>query len=158
LDAYYEANMDLISIDPQLNMYDERWPIRTYLPNCPPPKFVFNGQGDLNRCGRALDSIVCGGSIISGGTVERSVVGANVRINSYAQVEDSILFDHVEIGRHCRIRRAIIDKGIKIPSGVEIGYDLELDRERGFTVSEGGVVVLASTDGVEKLKDAPCLA
>ncbi|MFO0915769.1 MAG: glucose-1-phosphate adenylyltransferase [Pirellulales bacterium] len=157
LDAYYEANMDLISIDPQLNMYDEHWPVRTHLPNVPPPKFVFNGQGDQMRCGRAMDSIVCGGSIVSGGSLERCIVGSKVRVNSYAHIEDSILFDNVEIGRHCRIRRAIIDKGIRIPSGVEIGYDLELDKERGFTISEGGVVVLASSDGVEKLRQTPCL-
>lgn len=155
LDAYYEANMDLVGIDPQLNMYDQRWPIRTYQPNLPPPKFVFNGQGDdPNRCGRALDSIVSSGSIVSGGHVERSVLGWHTRVNSYALVEDSILFDNVEVGRHCRIRRAILDKGIRIPPGVEIGYDLELDRERGFTVSDGGVVVLASSAGVEQLQRA----
>ena len=109
LDAYYEANMDLVSVDPQLNMYDEQWPIRTYQPNSPPPKFVFAAQ---ERRGYALDSIVCLGSIVSGGQVRRSILGPTTRVNSYAQVEDSILFDGVDIGRHAQIRRAIIDKGV----------------------------------------------
>lgn len=148
LDAYYEANMDLVSVDPQLNMYDERWPIRTYHPNVPPPKFVF-AEGEGGRRGQALDSIVCLGSIISGGQVYRSIVGNNCRVNSYAVIEDSILFDHVDIGRHAKIRRAIIDKGVHIPSGVQIGFDHEQDRARGFTVSENGVTVIAKADGVE---------
>lgn len=128
LDAYYEANRDLISVDPELNMYDEAWPIRTYQPNLPPPKFVF---AEERRRGVALDSIVCLGSIVSGGQVERSIVGHRVRINSFAQVMDSILFDGVDIGRFARVRRAIIDKGVKIPPGVEIGYDPKVDLERG---------------------------
>jgi glucose-1-phosphate adenylyltransferase len=151
LDAYYEANMDLVSVDPLLNMYDDHWPIRTYQPNLPPPKFVFAGLGDGERCGRALDSIVCQGTIISGGLVERSVIGPRVRINSFSHVEDSILFSGVDVGRHSRVRRAIIDKGVRIPQEVEIGYDLDLDRERGFTVTESGVVVIAKAAGVEHL-------
>ncbi len=154
LDAYFDANMDLISIDPQLNMYDEHWPIRTYLPNYPPPKSVFAGAGENARRGQALDSIVCQGSIISGGTVERSVLGNNTRVNSFAHVEDSILLDHVDIGRHSRVRRAIIDKGVHIPPGTEIGFDPEHDRARGFTVSEGGVVVIAKADGVDHFVEA----
>jgi glucose-1-phosphate adenylyltransferase len=149
LDAYYEANMDLIAVDPQLNLYDQRWPIRTYQPNLPPPKFVFAEEHPGGRRGQALDSIVCQGSILSGGSVYRSVIGANVRVNSYAVVEDSILFDHVDIGRHAKIRRAIIDKGVHIPAGVEIGYDHDLDRARGFVVSDNGVTVIAKADGVE---------
>jgi glucose-1-phosphate adenylyltransferase len=149
LDAYYEANMDLVSVDPQLNMYDERWPIRTYLPSFPPPKFVFAEEGFNARRGQALDSIVCQGSIVSGGTVERSLLGANTRVNSFAHVQDSILLDHVDIGRHARVRRAIIDKGVHIPPDTEIGFDPEHDRARGFTVSEGGVVVIAKADGVD---------
>ncbi len=149
LDAYYEANLDLISVDPQLNMYDERWPIRTYQPNYPPPKFVFAETGSNARCGHALDSIVCQGSIISGGRVERSILGANTRINSFAVVEDSILFDSVDIGRHTRVRRAIIDKGVHIPPGLEIGYDHDLDRSRGFVVSDAGVTVIAKGEGME---------
>ncbi len=117
LDAYFEANMDLVSVDPLLNMYDERWPIRTYHPNFPPPKFVFAEEGPDARRGQALDSIVCQGSIISGGHVERSILGPNMRINSFAHVQDSILFDGVDIGRQARIRRAIIDKGVHIPPG-----------------------------------------
>ena len=149
LDAYFEANMDLIKIDPLLNMYDDQWPIRTFQPNLPPPKFVFGSRGEEGRMGRALDSIVCPGTIVSGGLVERCVVGPRCRINSFAKVEDSILFEGVEVGRHAKIRRAIIDKGVSIPAGVEIGYDLELDRRRGLTVSEGGIVVLAKSDGIE---------
>jgi glucose-1-phosphate adenylyltransferase len=149
LDAYYEANMDLVAVDPQLNMYDEHWPIRTYLPNYPPPKFVFAEQGLNARRGQALDSIVCQGSIISGGTVERSLLGTNTRVNSFAHVQDSILLDGVDIGRHARVRRAIIDKQVHIPPGTRVGFDAEEDRARGFTVSDGGVVVIAKADGVD---------
>ncbi|MBL9125288.1 MAG: glucose-1-phosphate adenylyltransferase [Planctomycetaceae bacterium] len=154
LDAYYEANMDLVSVDPLLNLYDDRWPIRTFHPNLPPPKFVFAEEGPTGRRGQALDSIVCQGSILSGGRVNRSIIGANARINSYAQVEDSILFDHVDIGRHTKIRRAIIDKGVHIPPNIEIGYDQDLDRARGFTISEGGITVIAKADGVEHFVDS----
>ena len=149
LDAYYETNMDLISVDPQLNMYDRDWPIRTYQPNLPPPKFVFAEQGPAARRGEALDSIICQGCIVSGGQVTRSIVGSDSRINSYAQVEDSILFEGVDVGRHAKIRRAIIDKGVHIPAGIEIGYDAALDRSRAFTVSENGVTVIAKTHGAE---------
>jgi len=151
LDAYYEANMDLISVDPELNMYDEAWPIRTYQPNYPPPKFVF---ADEKRRGYALDSIVCLGSIISGGKVERSIVGPKVRVNSYAEIQDSILFGEVEIGRHAKVRRAIIDKGVVIPPGVEIGYDPQLDLGRGFTVTENGITVIAKADGLEQFLES----
>jgi glucose-1-phosphate adenylyltransferase len=151
LDAYFEANMDLVGVDPLLNMYDEVWPIRTYQPILPPPKFVFGSIGQGDRRGFALDSIVCQGSIVSGGRVERSIVGPEGRVNSYAHVEDSILFGGVDVGRHAKVRRAIIDKDVKIPPGVQIGYDLELDRQRGFVVSDGGVVVIAGSDGVERL-------
>ncbi|MFH1924022.1 MAG: glucose-1-phosphate adenylyltransferase [Planctomycetota bacterium] len=142
LDAYYEANMDLVSVDPQLNMYDEAWPIRTYQPNSPPPKFVFS---DAHRCGHAMDSIVCLGSIISGGEVRQSIVGPQARINSFAQVDRSILFSGVDVGRRAKVRRAIIDKGVSIPAGVQIGYDPELDTARGFTVTESGVTVIAQS-------------
>jgi glucose-1-phosphate adenylyltransferase len=153
LDAYFEANMDLVAIDPLLNMYDFHWPIRTYSPNQPPPKFVFGSDGIADRQGCALDSIVCQGTIVSGGRVERSVLGPVVRVNSYAHVEDSILFQGVNIGRHAKVRRAIIDKGVTIPPEMEIGYDLDEDRARGFTVSPGGVVVIAKADSVERLAD-----
>jgi glucose-1-phosphate adenylyltransferase len=149
LDAYYEANMDLISVDPQLNMYDHRWPIRTHQPNLPPPKFVFAETGESARRGEALDSLVCPGSILSGGGVQGSIVGAGCRVNSRAQVEDSILFEGVDIGRGARVRRAIVDKGVHIPAGMEIGFDVEQDRAQGFTVSPSGVVVIAKADGFE---------
>jgi glucose-1-phosphate adenylyltransferase len=149
LDAYYEANLDLITVDPLLNVYDERWPTRTYHPNYPPPKFVFAGEGPDARRGQALDTIICMGSIVSGGTVARSIVGSNCRVNSYALVQDSILFEGVHVGRHAKVRRAIIDKGVHIPQGIEIGYDVEQDRARGFTISDGGIVVIAKADGVE---------
>ncbi len=150
VDAYYEANMDLVTVDPFLNLYDQRWPIRTYMPNLPPPKFVFAEEGEGGRRGDAVDSIVCVGSIVSGGRVVRSVLGAQVRINSYAQVADSILFDRVDVGRHAKIRRAIIDKDVHIPAGAEIGYDENLDRERGFTVTDSGLTIIAKTDGTEQ--------
>ncbi|MBM99934.1 MAG: glucose-1-phosphate adenylyltransferase [Planctomycetaceae bacterium] len=159
LDAYYEANMDLISVDPQLNMYDQRWPIRTYQPNFPPPKFVFSGaDGDYERCGRAMDSIICPGSIISGGLVEHSILSPNVRINSYAHVEGSILYEGVNVGRRAHVRNAIIDKGISIPAGARIGLDPEEDRANGFTISDNGIVVIANSDGVEHLEHQVQLA
>ena len=153
LDAYYEANMDLVAVDPLLNMYDDRWPIRTYQHNFPPPKFVFSEEGNEDRAGRAMDSIVCQGSIVSGGRVDHSILGAHVRVNSYAHVEDSILFESVDVGRRAKVRRAIVDKGVQIPPGVHIGYDLDHDRERGFLVSDSGIVVIAQTDGVEHMSD-----
>jgi glucose-1-phosphate adenylyltransferase len=150
LDAYYEANMDLIAVHPELNLYDDSWPIRTYQPQSPPPKFVFaDTSGPNARCGQALDSMVCAGCIISGGQVRRSILSPRVRINSWATVEDSILFDGVDIGRHTRIRRAIIDKGVRIPERTEIGYDADHDRARGFTVTESGIVVIAKTEAFD---------
>ncbi len=151
LDAYYEANMDLVSIDPQLNMYDEHWPIRTYQPYYPPPKFVFSGKEEDDRIGHAMDSIVCQGSIISGGTVEKSILSPNVRVNSYARIEGSILFQGVDVGRRAKIRNAIIDKGVCIPPGVEIGFDPEEDRRRGLTVTETGIVVIPKGDNFDHL-------
>lgn len=148
IDAYFEANMDLVAVNPELNLYDSSWPVRTYQPPCPPPKFVFAELGkNSSRAGLALDSMVCAGSIISGGRVTRSVLSPNVRVNSWAQVEDSILFEGVNVGRHAKIRRAIIDKGVNVPEGIEIGYDHDEDRRRGFTVSDKGVVVIAKNEG-----------
>jgi glucose-1-phosphate adenylyltransferase len=159
LDAYYQANMDLIDVDPVLNLYDREWPIRTYQPQLPPPKFVFNdGPGDASRRGEAHDSVVCQGCIISGGHVRRSILSPNVRVNSFAVVESSILFDGVNVGRHCRIRRAIIDKDVQLPAGTTIGHSLEHDRQRGFTISEQGVVIIAKSElpetFAERLKQA----
>jgi glucose-1-phosphate adenylyltransferase len=148
LDAYYQANMDLVEVDPVLNLYDREWSIRTYQPQLPPPKFVFYDEGlrEHARRGEAHDSMVCQGCIISGGHVRRSILSPNVRVNSFALVENSILFDGVDVGRHCRIRRAIIDKDVKIPQNTTIGYDLDHDRQRGFTVTEQGVVVIAKAE------------
>jgi glucose-1-phosphate adenylyltransferase len=146
LDAYYQANMDLVDVDPVLNLYDRDWPIHTHQPQLPPPKFVFEEPGPSARRGEAHDSMVCQGCIVSGGHVRRSVLSPNVRVNSYALVEDSILFSSVDVGRHARIRRAIIDKDVKIPAGTMIGYDLEQDRRRGFQITEQGVVVIAKAE------------
>ena len=143
LDAYYEANMDLIAVDPELNLYNPAWPIRTYNGPNPPAKFVFNEtDGKPPRIGQAVDSIVCPGTVVSGGSVRRSILSPLVRVSSYAQVEDSILLDGVTIGRHARVRRAIIDKGTVVPEGAEIGYDLDRDRKAGWTVTESGLVTL----------------
>ena len=143
LDSYYEANMDLVAVEPELNLYDRSWPLRTYTPQEPPPKFVFAQTAGSNpRLGHALDSLVCSGSILSGGEVRRSVLGYNVRVNSWSTVEESILFDGVEIGRNCKIRRAIIDKRVRLPEGTTVGYDLEQDRAAGYAVTESGIVVI----------------
>jgi glucose-1-phosphate adenylyltransferase len=144
LDAYYTANMDLVSANPVLNLYDREWPIRTWQPQLPPPKFVHGERGlePAARRGEAIDSTIGLGCIVSGGHVYRSILSSNVRVNSYCLVEDSILFEGVTLGRHCRIRKAIIDKKINVPEGVSIGYDLERDRARGFMVTESGVVII----------------
>ncbi len=141
IDAYWEANMDLVSVDPLLNLYDSAWPIRTYQAQNPPAKFVFAQEKKGGRLGIALDSIVAHGCIISGGRIQNTVLSPNVRINSYADVRDSILMENVEIGRRCRIRKAIIDKDVVIPPGTEIGYDPEEDRQR-YHISPSGIVVI----------------
>jgi glucose-1-phosphate adenylyltransferase len=148
LDAYYQANMDLVEIEPVLNLYDREWPIRTFQPQMPPPKFVFGeeGLGPHFRRGEAIDSVLCQGCIISGGHVRKSILSPDVRVNSYSLVENSILFEGVDVGRHCRIRRAIIDKDVKIPQGATVGYDLEEDRRRGFVMTEQGVVVIPKAE------------
>ncbi len=138
LDSYYAANMDLISVTPEFNLYDSEWPLRTYQYQYPPAKTVSH-EGE--RVGRTLNSLVCDGTIVSGGLVERSILGANVRINSYSYITDSILFHNVWVGRHARIRRAIIDKNVVIPEGYEIGFDPEEDKKK-FTVTETGIVVI----------------
>jgi glucose-1-phosphate adenylyltransferase len=138
LEAYYEANMDLVAVSPVFNLYDASWPIRTHQRQYPPAKFVFS---DPNRLGAAFDSIVSSGSIVSGGTVRNSVMSPDVRVNSYCEVDSSIIFSHVNIGRHCRIRRSIIDRDVHIPEGTIIGYDTEADRQRYF-VTESGITVV----------------
>jgi glucose-1-phosphate adenylyltransferase len=138
LDAYYDANMDLRAVAPALNLYNREWKLRTAGFEDPPAKFVFDEEG---RRGTALDSIVSGGSILSGGTVKGSILGRGVRVHTGAQVEDSILFDNVDIGRHSKIKRAILDKNVRIPEGTTIGYDLEEDKKR-YYVTESGIVVV----------------
>lgn len=140
IESYYAANMDLVSPSPQLNLYNYRWPILTNQGNVPPAKTVFDDEG---RRGQNLDSLVCGGCITSGGTVRRSIVGSCTKINSYSLVEDSILFENVEIGRYAKIRRAIIDENVSIPEGTVIGYDSDEDRQRGYTVTDCGIVVVS---------------
>ena len=138
LEAYYEANMDVVSISPVFNLYDEAWPIRTHQRQYPPAKFVFEEAG---RTGTALDSIVSAGCIVSGGTVRYSILSPDVRVNSYTEVDSSILFSHVNIGRHCRIRRAIVDRDVHIPEGTTIGFDPESDRQKYFVTDSGITVV-----------------
>jgi glucose-1-phosphate adenylyltransferase len=139
LDAYYQASMDLVAVDPVFDLYNEEWPILTWSYPYPPAKFVHEG-GD--RRGRALNSLVASGAVVSGGGVHRSILASRVRVNSFAVVEDSVLFDNVEVGRGALVRRAVIDKNVRIPDGEQIGVDLERDRKL-FTVSESGVVVIA---------------
>ncbi|MFN3920115.1 MAG: glucose-1-phosphate adenylyltransferase [Methylohalobius sp.] len=140
IDAYWAANMELIGVDPELNLYDQDWPIWTYQRHLPPAKFVFEDKAH-DRVGQAFDSMVCDGVIISGATVRHSILSTNVRVNSWALVEDSVILPDVNIGRHAKIRRAIIDRGCEIPQGMEIGYDLEEDKKR-FDVSPGGIVTV----------------
>lgn len=144
LDAYYEANMDLVAVTPEFNLYDQRWPIRTKAVQQPPAKFVFAQEG--RRMGIALDSIVSAGCIISGGRVVRSILSPAVRVNSYCEVEYSILMPNVEIGRYSRIRRAIIDTGVIVPEGAAIGFDAKQDREAGYHVTESGITVVPSKE------------
>jgi glucose-1-phosphate adenylyltransferase len=138
LEAYYEANMDIVSVSPVFNLYDEDWPIRTHQRQYPPAKFVFAEAG---RTGTALDSIVSSGCIVSGSTVKASVLSPDVRVNSYSEVDDSILFSHVNIGRHCRVRKSIIDRDVHVPEGTTIGFDPDADRQRYFVTDTGITVV-----------------
>ena len=144
LDAYYEANMDLVAVSPIFNLYDKSWPLRTWQHQYPPVKSVF---ADQERMGVALDSIVGSGSIISGGRVKRSVLGYDVRVNSYCEIENSIIFNHVNIGRYSRIRNAIIDRHVSLPEHTEIGYDAENDRNR-YGGTEGGVVTVVREESM----------
>ncbi|MDR3590590.1 MAG: glucose-1-phosphate adenylyltransferase [Negativicutes bacterium] len=139
IDSYYDANMDLVNISPQLNLYNYKWPILTNQGNLPPAKTVFDEEG---RRGQNLSSYICGGCITSGSTVRRSIIGPRCKVNSFSLVEDSIFFENVEIGRHCKIKRAIIDENVKIRDGLEIGYDHDADRKKGYTVTESGIVVV----------------
>jgi glucose-1-phosphate adenylyltransferase len=138
LEAYYEANMDIVSVSPVFNLYDAEWPIRTHQQQYPPAKFVFAESG---RTGQAHDSIVSAGCIVSGSTVKNSVLSPDVRVNSYSEIDQSILFAHVNVGRHCRIRKAILDRDVHVPEGTTIGYDREADRQRYFVTDSGITVV-----------------
>ena len=143
LESYWEANMDFVAVDPLFNLYDRDWPIRTRHTPAPPAKFVFADQG--SRFGVALDSIVSPGCIISGGTVRRSVLSPNVRVNSFSHVDESILMEGAQVGRHARIRRAIVEKNVHIPEHAVIGYDLQEDAKR-FRVCSDSLVVVEGTD------------
>src|SRR5215831_6256672 len=138
LEAYYDANMDIVAVSPDLNLYDPEWPIRTHQRQYPPAKFVF---GEPGRTGTAVDSIVSAGCIVSGSLVKNCILSPDVRVNSYSEVDSSILFSHVNVGRHCRIRRAILDRDVHVPEGTTIGYDTEADRQRYF-VTETGITVV----------------
>lgn len=139
LDSYYAANMDLINVNPEFNLYDDNWKMRTYQYQFPPAKTVSH-EGE--RVGRTLNSLICDGTIVSGGLVERSLLGPNVKVNSFSYITDSIIMNNCNVGRHARIRRAIIDKNVTIPEGYEIGFDPEEDKKK-FTVTETGIVVIA---------------
>jgi glucose-1-phosphate adenylyltransferase len=141
LDAYYEANMDLVAVVPEFNLYDRRWPIRTNVTQQPPAKFVFAQEG--RRMGVAVDSVVSAGCIVSGGRVLHCILSPGVRVNSYCEVEYSIVMPGAEIGRYSRIRRAIINSDTKVPESSVIGFDHDADRARGYHVTEGGIVVVA---------------
>lgn len=146
LDAYYDAHMDLISLDPVFNLYNHRWPILTSRDPSPPAKFV---HAEADRVGTATDSMVSGGVIVSGGEVHRSVLSAGVYVHSYAQVDSSVLMSNVRVGRYAQVRNAIIDKNVVVPPHADIGVDHARDRERGFTISDGGVVVIGKNETVE---------
>jgi glucose-1-phosphate adenylyltransferase len=139
IDAYYEANMDLNHIKPELNLYNRQWPVRSTSYPDPPAKFAFD---EADRRGEALDSIVSGGCILSGGVVRKSVLGRGVRVHTGALVEGCVIMDNCDIGRHAKVRRAILDKNVRIPEGVLVGYDLDADRARGWHVTDSGVVVI----------------
>ena len=140
IDAYWESSMDLISVAPEFDLYNRRWPIRTHYQHYPPAKFVHDDPA-TNRVGQAINSIVAEGCIVSGGTIRNSVLFQRVRVNSYSSIEDSVLFEQVEVGRRARIRKAIIEKDVVIPPDTVIGFDEEQDRAR-FPISDAGVVVV----------------
>jgi glucose-1-phosphate adenylyltransferase len=142
LDAFFEANMDLVQVNPEFNLYDPEWQMRTYQPQAPPAKFVFADEG---RCGQAVDSVISPGCIVSGSRIVGSILCPGVRVHSFGLIEHSILMPAVRVGRHARVRRAIIDRDVFIPRGARIGYDQEEDRRR-HTVTEQGIVVVTTDD------------
>jgi glucose-1-phosphate adenylyltransferase len=139
IDAYYEANMDLNHVKPDLNLYNREWPVRSTSYPDPPAKFVFDENG---RRGEALDSIVSGGCILSGGLARKSVLGRGVRVHTGALVEGCVIMDNCDIGRHAKVRRAILDKNVRIPANTEVGFDLEADKAHGWYVTDSGIVVI----------------
>jgi len=143
IDAYYEANMDLRTVSPQLNLFNRQWPLRTAVYDDPPAKFTFDDEG---RRGQAIDSVVASGAILAGGQARRSVIGRGVRIHSGALVEDSVILDHCDIGRRAKVRRAILDKNVRIPEDATIGYDVAADRKLHH-VTESGIVVIEGRRG-----------
>jgi glucose-1-phosphate adenylyltransferase len=145
LDSYFDAHMDLCAAHPVFNLYNERWPILTHVPPEPPAKFVHN-TGD--RVGRAIDSLVSNGVIVSGGLVRESVLSPGVRVNSWARVERSILLHNTVIGRHAVVENAILDNNVVVPEGVTVGVDKDHDRARGFAVSAGGITVVGKSQVV----------
>jgi glucose-1-phosphate adenylyltransferase len=150
VDAFWEANMELVSLTPQLNMYDKQWPIWTYQEQLPPAKFVFD---DDNRRGMAVDSMVSGGCLISGAKIKNSLLFSNVKLNSYSYLKQTVVLPDVKIGRHCKIKRAVIDKGCSIPPNTNIGQNLEEDAKH-FYVSEQGIVLVTPDMLGQKIHDA----
>jgi glucose-1-phosphate adenylyltransferase len=148
VDAYYRASMDLVSVTPIIDLYNRLWPIHTHSLQGPPAKFVFSDERS-RRIGIATDSMVSEGCIVSGGAIDRSILGPFVRVNSYSQVDETIVFEGAEIGRYARLRRCIVDKFVKIPANCEIGYDPERDKARGFTVTPEGITVVPRGTRVE---------
>jgi len=139
IDSYYEAHMDLCAVHPVFNLYNNRWPILTHVPAEPPAKFVHE---DGDRAGRAFNSVISNGVIVSGGLVRQSVLSPGVRVNSWARVERSVILHNARIGRHAVVQNAVLDKNVMVLDGASIGVDQERDRERGFAVSEGGITVV----------------
>jgi glucose-1-phosphate adenylyltransferase len=139
IDAYYEANMDLRSVKPELNLYNRQWPLRSASYADPPAKFTFD---ETNRRGEAIDSIVSGGCILSGGVVRNSILGRGVRVHASALVEGCVIMDNCDIGRHAKVRRAILDKNVRVPEDAMIGYHHDADRARGWHVTDSGIVVI----------------
>ena len=145
IESYFDASMDMIRVSPEFNLYDTDWPIRTYQYQYPPGKTVwYEGK----RVGETLNSLICDGTIVSGGHVERSLIGPNVKVNSYSQIRDSIIMNNCNIGRHAKIKNTIIDKNVTVPENYEIGYDLESDKKK-FKVSDSGIVVIAKNQVLE---------
>ena len=140
IEAYYEANMDLRSVKPDLNLYNRQWPLRSASYPDPPAKFTFD---DAHRRGEAIDSIVSSGCILSGGVVRNSILSRGVRVHASALVEGSVIMDNCDIGRHAKVRRAILDKNVHVPENVQVGYDIEADRAHGWHVTDSGIVVIS---------------